>query len=227
MTETLTKPLALSLWIADIVRERIRGELAPGARLVESDIATEFGISRSPIREALRLLERDGLVELIPHKGAVVTPIDVRDVEDIYAARMAVEGLAARYTAERMTEEGLAELQAAFERVAAAARRNDLDAYLAESSRFFAIEWRIAANRWLTRMIKVLGYQNQRYRRRFLSLPGQLQHVHAAYEEIMRAYADRDGDRAERSMRELLADSCRILVDHLRRCEAQPTAAGE
>ncbi len=217
MIDTVSKPVAFSRWIADILRERIiRGELAPGARLVESDIAAEFAISRSPIREALRTLEHDGLVELFQHRGAVVTSIDVHDVEEIYAARVAVEGMAARFTAERMTDAALAELQAAFARVEAAVERDDLDACLAESQRFYAVEWGIAGNRWLGRMSKVLGYQSLRHRVRLFSLPGQMRRVHAAYQEIMRAYAAGDGARAEHLMRALLEESCTILVAHLR-----------
>lgn len=217
MSDTAAKPIALSRWIAEVLRERIiRGVLAPGARLVESDIAAEFGISRSPIREALRTLEHDGLVELFQHRGAVVTSLDVHDVEDIYAARVAVEGMAARFTAERMTDAALAELEAAFARVEAAVARDDLEGYLAESQRFYAVEWEIAGNRWLKRMIRVLGYQSLRHRVQLTSLPGQMHRIHTAYREIMRAYAARDGTRAEQLMRTLLEESCRVLVAHLR-----------
>ncbi len=214
---TAAKPQALSHWIADILRERIiRGELVPGARLIEADIAAEFAISRSPIREALRILEHDGLVELFQHRGAVVAPMDVHDVEEVYVARMAVEGMAARLTAERMTDTALAELEAAFARVDAAVRRDDLEGYLAELERFYPIEWEIAGNPWLKRMVKLLRYQGMRHRVRLMSLPGQMQRNHAAYQEIMRAYAARDGDRAEQLMRALVQESCRILVSHLR-----------
>ena len=217
------KPLALSLWLADILRGRIvRGEIAPGSRLIEADIAAEYDISRSPVREALRMLERDALVEVVSRKGAVVIPLDVRSVEDLYAARIAVEGMAARMTAERMTDTALAELRAAFARMAEAAEHDDLEAYLRVADAFYRIEWGIAGNPWLTQMVKVLGYQNQRLRRRMNAIPGQSQRIVAAYRGVMCAYAARDGEQAERLMRAILAESCTILVEDLRRNPPSP-----
>ena len=97
--------------IADIIRKRIiYQELEPGQKVVEQDLAKEFKTSRAPIREALRQLELEGLVNIIPNKGAYVTGISDKDVHDIYMIRSMLEGLCVRWATEHITQEQLEEL---------------------------------------------------------------------------------------------------------------------
>lgn len=106
----------------DILRERIRtGDLAPGSRLRQEQLAEELGVSRTPLREALRLLAADGLVELVPNRGAVVTTLSHADRVAFWEARLALEPGAARLAAERKDPVGLAAMRAAIaaQRVAA------------------------------------------------------------------------------------------------------------
>ena len=94
--------------IADIIRKRIiYQELEPGQKIVEQDLAKEFKTSRAPIREALRQLELEGLVNIIPNKGAYVTGISDKDVHDIYMIRSMLEGLCARWATQSITAEQL------------------------------------------------------------------------------------------------------------------------
>lgn len=98
----------------DILRERIRtGDLAPGARLRQEQLADELGVSRTPLREALRLLAADGLVELVPNRGAVVTTLSHEDRVAFWEARLALEPAAARLAAERRDATGLAAMRRA------------------------------------------------------------------------------------------------------------------
>ena len=106
-----------SLPLRDVVRERIRTRIAegiwgPGVRLVERDLAEEFAVSRVPVREALRALESEGFVELLPRRGAVVRELTRSVVADLFDIRQVLEALAARLVAERIDEEGLARLGA-------------------------------------------------------------------------------------------------------------------
>src|SRR5919199_1225673 len=96
---------------SDLLRERARagireaiasGELQPGDQIVETAMAAKIGVSRSPVREALRRLEQQGLVEAIPNRGTFVAALDEADVEEIVLLRGALEGLAARLAADRM-----------------------------------------------------------------------------------------------------------------------------
>ena len=87
------------------------GVYKPGESLIEMKLAKELGVSRTPIREAIRQLELEGLVSSIPNKGVVVEGVTMQDVEDIYDIRKMIEGLAARWAAEKITDEQLKELK--------------------------------------------------------------------------------------------------------------------
>jgi DNA-binding GntR family transcriptional regulator len=120
--ESAPEPVAPveSLPLRDVVREKIRtriaeGIWAPGFRLVERDLAEEFDVSRVPVREALRALESEGFVELLPRRGAVVRDLTRTVVADLFDIRQVLEGLAARTVAERVDEAGLARLAAVVE----------------------------------------------------------------------------------------------------------------
>lgn len=106
--------------LRDVIREKVRARIAdgtwgPGTRLVERDLGEEFGVSRVPVREALRALESEGFVELLPRRGAVVRELNRAVVADLFDIRQVLEALAARLVAERMDEEGLAQLSAVVE----------------------------------------------------------------------------------------------------------------
>jgi DNA-binding GntR family transcriptional regulator len=117
--ERALEPVApvVDLPLRDVVREKIRTRIAegiwtPGTRLVERDLAEEFRVSRVPVREALRALESEGFVDLLPRRGAVVRDLTQSVVSDLFDIRQVLEGLAARLVAERVDDEGLAQLAA-------------------------------------------------------------------------------------------------------------------
>ena len=89
----------------------LKGELAPGERLMEIQLAEKLGVSRTPIREAIRKLELEGLVKIIPNKGAYVTGITPKDVQDIYMIRSILEGMCARWATEHITPEQIEQLE--------------------------------------------------------------------------------------------------------------------
>lgn len=91
--------------------EIVGGKLAPGALLVEAKISEELGVSRTPVREALRLLEQDGLVDTIPNKCSIVVGIDRQDISDTYDFRIPTFGLCAKWATERMSDEEITELK--------------------------------------------------------------------------------------------------------------------
>ena len=110
------------------IREAILcGQLRPGQHLVESDLAEQMGISRAPIREALRQLETEGLVVSLPHRGTFVTQLSVQDVWEIYTLRAAVEGLAARLMAQNATAEEIAHLEESVAQMEQSAQAGDLE----------------------------------------------------------------------------------------------------
>jgi DNA-binding GntR family transcriptional regulator len=115
--ERLPDPVTpvVGLPLRDVVREKIRTRIAegvwgPGVRLVERDLAEEFEVSRVPVREALRALESEGFVDLLPRRGAVVRDLNQSVVADLFDIRQVLEALAARLVAERIDEAGLEQL---------------------------------------------------------------------------------------------------------------------
>jgi GntR family transcriptional regulator of gluconate operon len=112
--------------LAAIRQAILRGDLIPGQRLVESDIAEQMGMSRAPVREALRQLETEGLVVSEPHRGSFVAELSATDLCEIYTLRAALESLAVRIVTEKASVEILAQLQQAAADMAEAARAGDL-----------------------------------------------------------------------------------------------------
>jgi len=104
--------LPLRTQVREELRERIAtGDLAPGTRLIERDLADQLGVSRVPVREALRMLEAEGMVHTVPRKGVVVNSLSRRDVEELFDVREALEVMSCRRAAERSTAEGHAQLE--------------------------------------------------------------------------------------------------------------------
>src|SRR2546421_13031594 len=106
-----------SVAATELIRQAILdGRLEPGSRLKEEELARELGISRTPVREALLVLQAEGLVDAVPNRGAVVRSHDANDLEDLYQLRALLEGYAARRAAANVTEQDVVELWASCER---------------------------------------------------------------------------------------------------------------
>src|SRR5215472_442807 len=118
--------------VLDALRSSIvNGRLAPGARLIERELIGMTGVSRTVIREALRQLEAEGLVDVVPNRGAVVRELTVEEARDLYAIRALLEGLAARMFVEKAGEQDIAALGRELKATAAAYRRRDPEATIA------------------------------------------------------------------------------------------------
>ncbi len=125
-SETLPSPNRLSDQVAAVLRGRIyRGELTPGDRIVETDLSRALNVSRAPVREALAVLEREGMIETLPYKGAVVASLNEQDVLEIRELRTALEGLAARAAAEAAAPELVGNLRTAYAAMVAALEADD------------------------------------------------------------------------------------------------------
>jgi DNA-binding GntR family transcriptional regulator len=140
--------------VVDELRRRIiDGVYEPGHRLTEERLADDFGVSRNPVREAIRMLEADGFLIAIPRRGAVVASMSPRDVEDLFDVRAALEVLAARLAAERAGPSGTA----ALDRLLAAARATRLPAELAAlNTEFHATVCALSGNTLLAGMMEAL-----------------------------------------------------------------------
>ena len=203
----------LSRAVADWLAGRIiSGEEPPGTRLTEMKLAAQAGVSRSPVREALRLLAGEGLVEIVPRLGAQVTRVGSDDVSQLYACRTLLEPTAARLAAEAVSADGLAELDALRDAMERAVADHDAKRFLDENIAYFRALLAHCPNDVLRELVEVTWNRAMRYWSIFARLPnyarGSLEHHRALHDAVHRhdGAAAEDADRAilERALREIL-----------------------
>jgi len=194
-----------------IENDILNGKYQSGDNLIESKLSEELGVSRTPVREAIRQLELEGLVKSIPNKGAVVKGISSQDIEDIYTIRMLIEGLAARWAAEKITAPEIKELHEAIDFEEFYTNKNDTAHLLVYDSRFHEIIYSASKSRPLTQMLSMFHHYIQRARN--LSLASQTRAIKVLEEHkaIYEAIAAHDADKAA----QLATDHVRNARDNL------------
>lgn len=154
------------------LREAIlHGDLQPGERLMEIKLANHLGVSRTPIREAIRMLELEGLVIMVPRKGAQVAQITEKDLKDVLEVRMGLEELAVKFACQRITQEELDELENAsreFEKQVNSVEEDDITALAKSDVKFHEIIYRATDNQRLIQLLNNLREQMYRYRIEYL-----------------------------------------------------------
>lgn len=161
----------LSEFLFDKIAENIlNGNYKVGQKIVENTIMEEFDVSKSPVREALQLLIKVGLIEYKPRRGCYVKTISVKDVVNHYLVRNSVEGLAARLTYQEMPVEAIKELNSYYDMMKEAADKNDLRAYLDSHDLFHEFFAENSKNEILIDFCRSLRIQNIRYRLQFLNI---------------------------------------------------------
>ena len=202
MSASRIAPLALYQEVAERLRERIFShELQPGTWVDEQALAEQYGISRTPLREALKVLASEGLVTLKPRRGCYVTEISDRDLDEIFTVMAMLEGECARVLAARATEADLARLQAIHADLESAAQASDIDRFFEANQAFHLAIQQIADNRWLLHVIEDLRKVIKLSRHHSLYSEGRLEQALAEHRTILDAMLARDADAAERSMR--------------------------
>jgi DNA-binding GntR family transcriptional regulator len=180
------------------LREAIlNGSLKPGQNLIETKLAEEMGVSRTPIREAIRKLELEGLVSSVPNKGVVVKGISVQDVNDIYTIRFCLEGLAARWAVARVTEEELAKLEENLDLMEFYTKRNDLTQVNSKNTEFHETIFRATKSKPLRQILSSLQEHVQRARTASLQVPGRPEKALSEHRAIFEAFKKRDAEAAE------------------------------
>jgi DNA-binding GntR family transcriptional regulator len=190
-----------------------RGALAPGAWLDERALARRFGISRTPLREALKVLRAEGLVRLTPRRGSFVAgELTAEDLDALFPVVALLEGRCAYEAASKATDEDLRRLEAIHARLERLAAARDVDAYFAENSAFHEAVAEVAANPWLARSLGELRRFLKLLRGRQLRVPGRLAASLAEHRRLVRALRRRDAPRAERVMRDHLLSQREALA---------------
>ncbi len=203
-TKLINRPLSED--VADRLRSQIFAhELAPGSWLDEQKLALEFGISRTPMREAIKVLASEGLVTTKMNRGAYVTEVDRRDLEQIFTVLSLLEGQAAKETAIHANEEQLTELDNLHHRLEKAAADRDIEQFFEINVKFHEMVQNIAGNKWMNGVINDLRKVLKLQRKDSLSRSGRLLSSLTEHREILQAILKRDGVAAEQAMRKHLA----------------------
>ena len=202
--------------IYEAVRDRITyGELHPGERLVEADLVREFKSSRSPVREALRLLESEGLITAENHKGIYVSKLSVKDIEEIYDLRCLLESYAARLTAEQKNKETVAQLTEIHHKLIDAAAKIDLEQWLINNTLFHECIDESCGNQNLISMIQTLKRRISRYKYMVIRVPDLLATYLEQHDKILQAISSGNGKMAEKYMRQHLEFVKEALLSNL------------
>jgi DNA-binding GntR family transcriptional regulator len=192
--------------VADQLRVRIFAhELAPGTWIDEQTLAKEFGISRTPLREAIKVLAAEGLITMKLRRGAYVTEVNRGDLEQIFTILSLLEGQAAKEAATKAQEKDLNELDDMHLRLEKAAADRNLDQFFEINVRFHERIIAIANNPWMTSVIADLRKVLKLQRKDSLSRSGRLQSSLSEHREILKALLKRDPIAAEQAMRTHLA----------------------
>lgn len=192
---------SLRFRVFEYIREDIlNGRYKPGDSLVETKLAEEIGVSRTPIREAIRQLELEGLVTFYPNKGVFVTGITEQDVHDIYTIRSMIEGLAARWAARRADENELGQLEETVELMEYYTRKNDLEQVSRLDTRFHDLIYSSCKSKFIKHTLSSLLKYVWRARLGSLKVPKRAQISLREHREILEAIIQKDAERAEKLM---------------------------
>ena len=183
---------------ATLEEEILTGKLAAGAALTEQSLSTRLGVSRTPIRAALHTLAEEGLINLVPNRGAVVIGVTRDDLIDIYNIRMRLEGLASATAAKRIFPEDLERLRESVELAEFYIQKNDTEHLKELDTAFHSIIYRASGNRMLNKTLSELHRNITSYRKLSLTVPGRLERSVGEHREILEAIEAGDAEMADR-----------------------------
>ena len=224
MTEDLTLHMNAYLPLRDVVfntlREAIlKGELKPGERLMELQLAAKLGVSRTPIREAIRMLEQEGLAVTIPRKGAEVARMTEKDMEDVLQIRDALDELAASIACEQISEEELAELRHTMHEFEESTKTGDVKRIAEADVRFHDIIYHATRNVKLENMLNNLREQMYRYRLEYIKDADKRQILMVEHEHILKALTLRHIQEAKMAVREHIDNQEITILKNLKEQE--------
>lgn len=212
--------------VVDIIREAIAvGRLAPGSRLVERDLCEMTGVSRTLIRETLRQLESEGLIDVIPNKGPIVAKITARQAREMFQLRAELEGLASQLFAELATDAQLKALQDAFAKLREAYVSADSIKMLAAKSHFYDCLVDGSGNETLGTMLRQLQARAMVLRATSLSQPGRTAESEREIAELMKAIKKRDGAAARKASIAHITKAAQAALQMMQAREGAPEAA--
>jgi DNA-binding GntR family transcriptional regulator len=203
-----------------LTREILSDRLRPNQRISEPAISKQLGVSRSPVREALRILERDGLVKQSDNRGMVVADVTPEEADELYLIHGHLIGLAVRLACQRMKGEDLTGMRDMVRKLRQAADNDDRNAFLDIRTQLERFVGERSFSPRLAHLLEVMAYPSARYRAFHVSVPGYMDEITGCYEGIYEAFSKRD-DTAAEQLRLKIMDRGREL---LRRYFIEPYA---
>jgi DNA-binding GntR family transcriptional regulator len=207
--------LTLRERIVSTIRSAIvNGQLRPGTRIAEPELAEKFGISRTPIREAFRQLETEGFISVIPRRGAIVASFSAQDVSNFYDLKMILEGYAARTATMLLSESDITRMETLNRQLEVASGKKDLRRVLELHNEFHDVFLRACGNEKLHQIVQNMVMQFQRFRM-ILAMPGKVEGSIEQHVEIIDAFRKRDPALAEKLVQRNALYGKKILLKEL------------
>jgi DNA-binding GntR family transcriptional regulator len=205
---------ALHREVATKIREMIRkGILVRGQRIIEAEICQLIGVSRTPLREALRMLESEGMVELFPHKGVFIRKPSMDEIREMFEVMAMLEGTCARLTTEKMTAAEWRKIERLHRKLETHYEEGDREKYIAVNNVFHALVQELAGNRVLDQVVAKLREKVALYRHQQIYEDKRFDESIGEHREIMNAMRHRDPDAAESLMKRHLERQCKALIN--------------
>ena len=206
--------------LREVVSEALRvaitdGTLKPGERLMEIQLAEELGVSRTPIREAIRRLELEGFLVMVPRRGTYVADLSIKDINEVFEIRTALDVLAAGLAAERITEEELEEMERLLVRIGEFIDVGDADKIVEADGQFHDVLYKASRNDRLVGIINNLREQFTRFRSISMAYPGRLKDTLEEHRRVVEAIAQRNPELAQQCSREHMENAEQTLLADL------------
>ena len=199
--------------VCETLREAIRsGVLKPGERLMEIQLADELGVSRTPVREAMRKLELEGYVIMLPRRGTYVANISIRDINEVFEIRTTLDALASGLAAERITEEELEQLERLLVSIGENIETRNMKKVVEDDMEFHDILYKASRNQRLVGIISNLREQMTRFRSMSMSYTGRLKKTLEEHSRLVEAIAQRDVELAQKLAVEHMENSEQTLL---------------
>ena len=206
---------ALYQEVAARLRERIYAQaLTPGAAIDEQTLAEEYGISRTPMREALKVLHAEGLVVLEPRRGCFVTELDKQDIDELFPLMALLEGRCAYEAVKKATLTEVKKVEELHNKLEKAAAAEDVDKYFDLNCQFHELVQKLARNKWLERTTNDMRKFLKLMRGRQLYLPGRLQQSLAEHRMLLAAFQSHNYAAAEKIMHDHLINQRVALLEY-------------
>lgn len=198
-----------------IENEIISGELEPGDRLDEQSLASRFGVSRTPVREALRQLSGAELIKQVPNKGAVVATLTLTQMVEMFEVMSELEGLCARLAARRMTKDERDQLAACHKQSLKFAENGDVNKYYEANARFHEVVYKGSHNQFLEQTTRTTRNRLAPYRRYQLHHPGRLMDSFWEHDAVEKAILSGNGDKADELIRAHVSVQGDVFTDFI------------